>query len=278
MRYMMREFVDALMTYTFLQNAIAASFLSAFSCGISGTFVHVNRITFITGGIAHAVLGGVGAAVYFGFSPMAGAITVSILFAVILGIVRFKGGQHEDTVISALWGCGMSAGIIFIYFSPGYAVNLTNYLFGNILLVSKGDITSLFILAVIVFSILIVFYRQFVAVSFDEEYARLRGIKSSLIYVIMLIMIALTIVVLMKVVGLILVIAFLSFPAATASVFSSKMPKIIGLSFVFSFVFSLAGLGISYSYNLPTGAAITLVAGFVYIISILLRRYYERIF
>jgi len=274
----MMEFFDAVLTYNFLQNALIAAFLASFSCGIAGTFVHINRITFITGGIAHAVLGGVGAAVFFGFPPMYGAIAVSVVFAVILGVIRFSGGQHEDTVISALWGCGMSAGIIFIYFSPGYAVNLTNYLFGNILLVSKNDIISLSILAAVVFLMMIIFYRQFVAVSFDEEYARIRGIKSSIIYIVMLIMIALTIVVLMKVVGLILVIAFLSFPAATASIFSSKIPKIMVLSFVFSFVFSLTGMGVSYSYNLPTGAAITLVAGFVYIISILLRRYYERIF
>ncbi len=275
---MMMEFFNAVLTFNFLQNALAAAFLASFSCGISGTFVHINRITFITGGIAHAVLGGVGAAVFFGFSPMAGAIAVSIVFAVILGLIRFNGGQHEDTVISALWGCGMSAGIIFIYFSPGYAVNLSNYLFGNILLVSKGDLISLSILAAVVFLIMAVFYRQFAAVSFDEEYARIRGLKSSIIYIVMLIMIALTIVVLMKVVGLILVIAFLSFPSATASIFSSKIPKIMLLSFVFSFVFSLTGLGVSYSYNLPTGAAITLVAGFVYIISIMIRRYYEKLF
>ncbi len=272
----MIEFFEALFSYSFLQNALAAAFLASFSCGIAGTFVQINKITFITGGIAHAVLGGVGASVYFGFSPMLGAISVSILFAVILGIVRFKGGQQEDTVIGALWGCGMSAGIIFIYFSPGYSVNLSNYLFGNILLVSKSDLTALVILAVAVFAILTVFYRQFVSVSFDEEYTELRGVKGVSIYIVMLIMIALTIVVLMKVVGLILVIAFLSFPAATASMFSSKISRIIALSSIFSFIFSFTGLIFSYKYNLPTGAAITLVAGFIYIFSILIRYYYVR--
>jgi zinc transport system permease protein len=275
---MMSEFLSAVITYSFLQNALAAAFLASFSCGIAGTFVHINRITFITGGIAHAVLGGVGAAVFFGFSPMTGAVVTALLFALILGTIRFKGGEHEDTVISALWGCGMSVGIIFIYFTPGYSVNLNNYLFGNILLVSRQDITALTILAGVVLVIATLFYRQFTAVSFDEEYTRIRGLKSQAVYITMLAMIALTIVVLMKVVGLILVIAFLSFPAATASVFSSKIPRIIVLSSLLSFAFSLTGLKLSYTYDLPTGAAITLVAGAVYILSILVRRYYEKFF
>lgn len=271
------EFFKALLTYSFLQNALAAAFLAAVSCGISGTFVFVNRITFIAGGIAHAVLGGVGAAVYFGFSPFAGAVTSSLFFAVILGIIKFKASQHEDTVIGALWACGMSAGIIFIYITPGYSVNMNSYLFGNILLVSKSDLVSLAVLAGIVLTTAVVLYRQFKAVSFDQEFATLRGIKSSVVYIIMLSMIALTVVVLMKVVGLILVIAFLSLPAATAAVFSRKISSIIIYSSILSFLFSFSGLTVSYKYDLPTGATITLVAGFIYIISITIGKYYGKI-
>ena len=272
------SFFEALLKYGFLQNAVAAAVLASVSCGISGTFVFVNRITFIAGGIAHAVLGGVGAAVYFGFSPFAGAVVTAILFAIILGIIKFKASEHEDTVIGALWAIGMSAGIIFIYMTPGYSVNLNSYLFGNILLVSKDDIAGLFFLAVTVLTTVTIFYRQFKSVSFDMEFSTLRGIKSLFIYIVMLSMIALTVVVLMKVVGLILVIAFLSLPAATAAVFTSRIGKIILLSSILSFMFSFTGLFISYRYDLPTGATITTVSGFVYLISIISGRYYAKLF
>lgn len=269
------DFFNALASYSFLQYAVIAALFAAVSCGITGTFVHINRITFIAGGIAHAVLGGVGAAVYFGFSPFTGALVTAVLFALVLGIIKFKASQHEDTVIGALWACGMSAGIIFIYLTPGYAVNLNSYLFGNILLVSFEDLISLAVLAVIVVIISAVFYRQFTAVSFDEEFASLRGVKSHLIYILLLTMIALTVVVLMKVVGLILVIAFLSLPSAAAAVFFKRIHSIIFFSISLSFLFSLAGLAVSYKYNLPTGATITITAGFIYIISLVLRKYYE---
>jgi zinc transport system permease protein len=271
------DFFNALMSYSFLQYAVAASLLSALSCGISGTFVYINRITFIAGGIAHAVLGGVGAAVYFGFSPFTGAVVSAVLFAFILGIIKFKASAHEDTVIGALWACGMSAGIIFIYLTPGYAVNLNSYLFGNILLVSSEDLVYLSILALIVLLISAVFYRQFTAVSFDEEFASLRGIRSPLIYIVLLTMIALTVVVLMKVVGLILVIAFLSLPSATSAIFFKKISSIIAFSIVLSFIFSMTGLAFSYKYDLPTGASITIVSGIFYIISLIVSKYHGKI-
>ena len=266
------DFFNALSTYSFLQNAVVAALLAALSCGISGTFVHINRITFIAGGIAHAVLGGVGAAVFFGFSPFVGAIVTALIFAVLLGIIRLKATQHEDTVIGAMWACGMSAGIIFIYLTPGYAVNLNNYLFGNILLVSKGDITALSVLAALVIMVSTLFFRQFKAVSFDEENAELHGVKASLVYILMLSVIALTVVVLMKVVGLILVIAFMTLPAATSAVFCRKVGAIIFFSIVLSFVFSMSGLFVSYTWNLPTGAVITLVSGAVYAASLVFAR------
>lgn len=271
------EVIKAFFTYGFLQNAMLAAVLASVSCGISGTFVSINRITFIAGGIAHAVLGGVGAAVYFGWSPFGGAIVSSIVFAIILGIIKLKVSQHEDTVIGALWAGGMSAGIIFMYLTPGYSVNISSYLFGNILLVSTSDLIILSVLAVITVVTALVFYRQFTFVSFDEEFAKLRGIKSATIYIIMLSMIALTVVILMKVVGLVLVIAFLSLPAATAALFTKKIHFIIIISGLINFLFSFTGLTFSYLYNLPTGATITLVSGVVFIILILWRQGYARI-
>ena len=264
------DFFNALLTYPFLQNAVAAAFLAAISCGISGTFVYVNRITFIAGGIAHAVLGGVGAAVFLGLSPFAGALATALLFAVVLGIIKLKATQHEDTVVGALWAFGMSIGIIFIYLTPGYSVNLNSYLFGNILLVSRHDIVALSVLAALVVITVLIFYRQFKSVSFDPENAALHGIFVSFVYILMLAIIALTVVVLMKVVGLILVIAFLTLPAATAAVFQKRVSGIIILSAILSFLFSFCGLAVSYKTNLPTGAVITVVASVVYIAALLI--------
>jgi len=272
------DVISAFFTYGFLQNALLAAILASVSCGISGTFVNINRITFVAGGIAHAVLGGVGAAVYFGFSPFAGAIISSILFAIILGLIKLKVSQHEDTVIGALWAGGMSAGIIFMYLTPGYSVNISSFLFGNILLVSTTDLIILSVLALITFFMAVIFYRQFTFVSFDEEFARLRGIKSTVIYILMLSMIALTVVILMKVVGLVLVIAFLSLPAATAALFTKKIHMIMIVSGLINFLFSFLGLTFSYLYNLPTGATITLVAGIVFLSLILWRYGYGKIF
>jgi len=272
------DVISAFFTYGFLQNALLAAVLASVSCGISGTFVNINRITFVAGGIAHAVLGGVGAAVYFGFSPFAGAIVSSIFFAVVLGLVKLKISQHEDTVIGALWAGGMSTGIIFMYLTPGYSVNITSYLFGNILLVSQSDLIILFVLALITLLMAVIFYRQFVFVSFDEEFARLRNVKSTLIYILMLSMIALTVVILMKVVGLVLVIAFLSLPAATAALFTKKIHLIIVFSGLLNLIFSFMGLSFSYLYNLPTGATITLVSGVVFMVFMLWRHFYARIF
>ena len=272
------DVISAFFTYSFLQNALLAAVLASVSCGISGTFVSINRITFVAGGIAHAVLGGVGAAVYFGWSPFGGAVVSSIFFAVVLGLIKLKVSQHEDTVIGALWAGGMSAGIIFMYLTPGYSVNITSYLFGNILLVSGSDLTILLILALITLLMAVIFYRQFAFVSFDEEFAKLRGLKSTLIYILMLSMIALTVVILMKVVGLVLVIAFLSLPAATAALFTKKIHFIMIISGLINFLFSFLGLTFSYLYNLPTGATITLVSGVVFLALILWRHSYAKIF
>lgn len=262
------NFFQALLRYSFLQNAVAAAFLASVSCGFSGTFVFINRITFIAGGIAHAVLGGVGAALFFGFSPFVGAVVTSLLFALLLGAIKFKASCHEDTIIGALWACGASIGLIFIYLTPGYSINLNAYLFGNILLVSKSDVVALSLLALLEVLIFLIFYRQFKAVSFDGENALLRGIPSRFLYILLLALIALTVVVLMKVVGLILVIAFLSLPAATAAIFQKRIGGVILFSSILSFIFSVSGLFVSYNCNLPTGAAITVIAGTVYILAL----------
>jgi len=202
----MGELLSSVASYTFLQNAIIAGILASIVCGITGTFVVVKKITFISGGIAHAVLGGVGIAFYFSMPPIIGAFVSAILSAIIIGLVKLKANQHEDTVISALWAMGMAVGVIFMYLTPGYSTDLLSYLFGNILMVSSTNLYILAGLNVFIIFIVIIFYRQFVAITYDEEQARLRGLPVNFLYILLLCIIALTIVVLIQIVGIILVI------------------------------------------------------------------------
>jgi len=174
------EFLQALASQSFLQNALFAGLLASVSCGVMGTYVVVKRISFIAGGIAHAVLGGMGIAYFLQQSPIIGAIIAAVIFALIIGWVNLRQKEHADTIIAAIWAVGMAMGVIFISKTPGYNSDLMSYLFGSILLVGKEQLWLMFILNVIVIITVVVFYKQFLAVCFDEEYARLTS--SSITY------------------------------------------------------------------------------------------------
>jgi zinc transport system permease protein len=262
------EFLIALSEHLFLQYAIAAGVLASISCGITGTFVVVKRIGFISGGIAHTALGGLGVAFYFGINPMIGALLSAILAAVIIGFVTIKVEEQADTVIGALWAVGMATGLIFMSATPGYNVNLVSYLFGNILMVSRTDLYMLLTLNIVIIIIVFIFYRQFVLISFDEVYSKLRGLKVNLVYILLLCIIALTVVLLIQVVGLILVIALLTLPAAISRIYFNKMSRIMISAIFLGLLFTISGLVFSYyGRNLPAGATIIIVAGTVYLIS-----------
>lgn len=261
----MIEFILALSKYSFIQNAVIAGVLSSLACGITGTYVVVKRITFISGGIAHAVLGGMGVAYYLGVDPLVGAVITALLSAVLLGLVNLKAKQHEDTVIGALWAVGMAVGIIFMSLTPGYNVDLMSFLFGNILMVTRPALRVLLLLDLIILLIVAIFYRQFLLVCFDEEYARLRGLPVDFLYILLLCLIALTVVILIKVVGLILVIALLTLPAAVSGLFTRSLRQMMGGAIVLGLLFTLVGLIISYNLNLPSGAMIIIVAGSSYL-------------
>jgi len=267
----MIEFFNALFAHTFMQNAFLAGTLASLACGMAGTYVVVKRISYISGGIAHTVLGGMGIAYYLGINPLIGAIVFALLSAVILGLVSLKAKQHEDTIIGALWAVGMAIGVIFIFITPGYKVDLTSFLFGNILFVSRGDLGILFGLNLLILAMIVLFYRQFQAICFDEDYARLRGVAVEIIYVLLLCLIALTVVVLIQVVGLILVIALLTLPASIAGLGSRKLGRMMVGATLFSLVFTMTGLILSYLYNLPAGATIIIIAGIGYLKALGLR-------
>ena len=259
----MTEFFD-LWRQTFIQNAVFAAMLSSVACGITGTFVVIRRLTYLGGGIAHSVLGGLGIAVFFGFAPMLGALGFALGAAMLLGWVTLRFKQHEDTVISALWSVGMAIGVIFMYLTPGYNVNLISFLFGNILMVTGRNLLLLAAVNIIILFTVIVLYRQLVAVAFDQEYAALRGINAGAIYLVILSMVALTVVILIQTVGLILVIALLTLPSSIARIMVKTTGAMMGLSVVFCLIFTFAGLALSFAANLPSGASIILVTGACY--------------
>lgn len=267
----MPEFIDAVLQFRFMQFAVLACLLASAGCGVIGTFVVVKQLGSLAGGIAHAVLAGMGIAFFFGAAPMVGATIMALLSAILIGLINLRMKQGEDVLIAAFWSVGMAVGIIFISQTPGYNVNLMSYLFGNILLVSGADLLRMFALDLVIIIMVRLFYRQFLAAAFDEEYARVRGVNVELFYILMLGMIALTVVLLIQIVGLILVIALLILPAASATQFAGSLPRIMLLSVLLSIGITLGGLAISYSPDLPSGAVIVLVAGVIYMMSITAR-------
>lgn len=266
------EFIEAVAKYSFLQYALITGVLVSISCGIIGTYVVMRRISYIAGGIAHCVLGGLGAANYLKkahgwefLNPLYGAIAAALLAALIIGVVSLRAKEREDTVIGALWALGMAAGVLFISRTPGYSEDLMSYLFGNILMVKTGDLWLIAILDAVVVCAGLLFYNQFLAICFDEEFARVRGIRVDLYFLFLLCLTALTVVLTVSVVGVIMVIALLTLPVAVAGHFSNTLWKIMLLAIAFSMLFTTAGLAVSYSPNLPAGATIIAVAGACYL-------------
>jgi len=255
-----------------MRNALLAGLLASVACGVVGTYVVVRRITYIAGGIAHCVLGGIGAAYYLQrakgwewFDPMYGAVGAAILAALIIGLVSIRAKEREDTVIGAGWALGMATGILFISRTPGYNADLMSYLFGNILMVSSRDLWLIGALDVVVVALGLLFYNQFLGVCYDEEFAKLRGIKVQLYYMLLLCITALTVVLLVTVVGVVLVIALLTLPIAVAGYFSKTLWQMMGFSIIFSVIFTTGGLALSYKPDLPSGATIIVLSGAAYI-------------
>ncbi|MDD5475541.1 MAG: metal ABC transporter permease [Syntrophales bacterium] len=275
----MFEFFSDLGRYQFLQYALLTGLLASVSCGIVGSYVVTRRITYIAGSIAHTVLAGLGAARYCQvvhewqwFSPLYGAVASAILAALVIGLVSLYAREREDTVIGAIWAIGMSVGILFVFNTPGYGENLMSYLFGNILMVSPEDIGLIAGLDIFVIVLCIAFYRQFMAVCFDEEFARLRGLNVEFYYILLLCLTALTVVLLVTVVGIVMVIALLTIPVAMAGQFVRRLAGLMVLSIIFTAIFTSAGLFISYEADLPAGATTIMIAGISYFLVLALSR------
>ncbi len=261
------EFIIALSQHGFLQAALLAGLLVSLGCGVMGSYVVVKRIGYMAGGISHSVLGGMGAALFFGFSPTLGALLAAIAAALTIGWVKLRWRTQEDTMIGALWAIGMSIGILFISRTTGYNTDLMSYLFGNILLVSVIQLWEMAVLDVLLIALVVAFYRQFLAVSFDEEFARLQGVPVTTFYLLFLCLVAITVVMLVQVVGLVLVIALLTLPAAIAEHHMHTMGRMMLLASVLGVVITSAGIVISWHLDMPAGAIIILLAGLSYVLS-----------
>jgi len=260
-------------SYHFMQYALLACLLASIGCGVIGTYVVVKRVGFLAGGIAHTVLAGMGIAYFFGASPMLGAVIVALLSAILIGLIKLRWRQDEDILIAAFWSVGMAIGILFISRTEGYSVDLMSYLFGNILLVSGRDLVFMLVLDVTIIAAVSLFYKQFQAMAFDEEFAGLRGVHVELIYLIMLCLVALTVVLLINIVGLILIIALLVLPAASAGLYASSISRMMVLSVMLSIAITVCGLTLSYQPDLPSGSTIVVLAGMVYSVALLIKRW-----
>ena len=242
--------------YGFFIKAFWAVILSGITCSIVGSYIVARRMVFISGGITHASFGGIGLAFFLGFDPLLGAVAAAILAA--LGIQLFINSGHvrEDSSIAIWWALGMAIGIIFVFLTPGYTPNLTSYLFGNILTVTKSELWLMLALSALVTGYFTMFYRKILYIAFDEEFARISGLPVTLFNYLSISLVALTVVLNIRVVGIILILSLLTIPQAMANLITSDFRKMMLLSMCFSIIGSVSGLFISYFLNIPSGASI----------------------
>jgi zinc transport system permease protein len=265
------EAIFSALEFDFMRNALLAGFLVSIACGIIGTFVVVNRLVFISGGIAHTAYGGIGLGYFFNFDPVFGAIAFALVSALLMGWVERKTQQRADTIIGVMWAIGMAIGIILIDLTQGYKADLMSYLFGSILTVPGEDLIIMLVLDLIILLMLFLFYKELLAISFDPVFATTRNLPVNSLYLMLIGAISLTVVMVMQVVGLIMVIALLTIPAAIAIQFVKDLQQMMLMACILGIIFTTTGLWLSYIFNLTSGATIILVAGTAYLLSLLSR-------
>ncbi|MDD4082537.1 MAG: metal ABC transporter permease [Sphaerochaetaceae bacterium] len=263
--------LNLIQNYQFFQNAIIASFLASIVCGIIGVIVVEKKLILMSGGIAHTAYGGVGLGYMLSINPMLGALGFSIISSFFIGFANHKAKVNKDIIIALFWSLGMALGILFISLTPGYPPDMNSYLFGNILSVTTFDLQLVLILTIIILVIFFVFYNDWKSYLFDDTWAKVIGMKTNLIDYILLILIALTVVILLRIAGIILTIALLTAPAALSKLFTNKFKMRMILSSIISFIFCIGGLYLSYLLNIPSGACIIILAVSFYFISLLIK-------
>jgi len=272
----MLEFFSAIFggNVPFIRYAFIAGLISSIPFGIIGTYVVVKRMSYIAGAVSHAALGGIGIAIFLATTtnitfatPMLGAAIFAIINGLIISYAIVSGNSRVDTVIGSIWAIGMSIGLIFMSVTPGY-VDPMSYLFGNILLISKLDLTLILILNIVVLLLSIFFFNQLLAVSFDPEFAKIRGLNTALFQTMLIMLISLTVLLMITIVGIVMVIALLTIPPAVAGIFTKRIKSMILSSILLCAFFMTTGLFVSYLLHLPTGSVTILLAGVFYLLSL----------
>lgn len=258
--------IEAILKYSFLQNALFASLFAGVLCGIIGVIIVEKKLLMLSGGIAHTAYGGVGLGYLLGFNPMLGAGLFSVGAAVTISTIRRKNIRNSDVIISVLWSLGMALGIIFTEMMEGYPPDMSSYLFGNILSVTKDDLKIITVLTIIVAAITFIFFNDLKSFLFDEKFAAISGLNTAFFEYLLLIMTALSVVALIRVAGIILVIVLLSAPAACAGFVCKTLKGRIIAAIILSIVFSVFGITVSYYSGLPAGAVTVVISTGVYLL------------
>jgi zinc transport system permease protein len=261
-----------LLEYEFMRNALLAGLLTSIACGLIGTLVVVNRLVFLSGGIAHAAYGGIGLAFFLGLPYTLGILGFSLLAAMVMATVTLRVRHRSDTIIGVIWAVGMALGVILLDLTPGYNVDLMSYLFGSILTVPTSDLWQMLGLSGVIVFMAILFYNDFLAFSYDEEFAQLRGVPVRLLHYALLAMVALSVVMMIRVVGLILLIALLTISPCIAERYAKSLWAMMILSIILNALCTAVGLWLSYAFNLTSGATIIMVATTFFFISFVVER------
>lgn len=263
--------LSALLEYQFMRNAVMACFLSSIVCGLIGVIVVERKLIMMSGGIAHTAYGGVGLGYLCGFEPMIGAVLFSVGAAFGIGSIKRRGGVNTDVIIALLWSTGMALGTAFISFMDGYPPDMSSYLFGNILTVTKSDLIMMAVLTIVVCLAILIFFNDWKTFLFDDSFSSILGLKTVLLEYLLLVLVALTVVVLIRVAGIILVIALLTAPAAAASLLSDRLKTRMIIAILLGLFYCFAGLWISYSLGIASGATIIVFSVIVYGVVYLIR-------
>lgn len=245
--------------YDFLTNAFVACVLSGITCGIVGSYIVARRMVFLSSGITHASFGGLGIALYMGINPLVGALSFAAISSLGIEFFSRRGGMREDSAIGIIWSLGMALGALFMSLRPGYATDLTSYLFGNILLVNGGEVAMFALLTMVVIVGAAVWLRKLMYVTFDEDFARSQGVPVVAVAYIMAVVVALTIVMSIKVMGIILLLSLITIPVVVANTLTMDYRRIAPLSAAVAVLGNVVGFLLSYQFDLPTGSCIIFI-------------------
>jgi len=282
----MLDFFHDMQSNPLLVQGFIAGLLASIGCGLIGPYVITRRIVFLSGAIAHVAVGGIGAAIYLQYTfpnalgwlqPLYGATLSALIGAIIIGYIHHRATERLDTLIGAMWAVGMSAGIMLIKFTPGYHTELMSYLFGNIALVSRHDLMLMFVLDFVVLLTVLVFHKQLLAICLDQQQAAMQGINVLAMNILLLCLVALTVIALIQVVGLILVLALLTLPAATAGHWVPRLVSMCWISIGLCMLLTAIPRAAVYGENISPESAIVLSAAGVYLVSVIIRRTRDRL-